>query len=95
MAINRFDDLFGEADTAFSGTYKNQLNDLMGLSKNEIEEVSPDGLTDMSTYSKLIDVVKQASKDNISQADLISNIKTLGQTAVNIAKKVPTLAGLF
>ncbi len=87
--------LFGEADTAFSGTYKNQLNDLMGLSKNEIEEVSPDGLTDMSTYSKLIDVVKQASKDNISQADLITNIKTLGQTAVNIAKKVPTLAGLF
>mgnify|MGYP000132605144 FL=1 len=95
MAINRFDDLFEEADAAFSGAYKNQLNDLMGLSKNEIEEASPNGLTEMSTYSKLIDVVKQASTDNISQADLITNIKTLGQTAVNIAKKVPTLAGLF
>ena len=95
MANNRFDDLFEEADTAFSGAYKNQLNDLMGLSKSEIQEATPNELIDMSTYSKLIDVVKQASKDNISQADLINNIKTLGQIAINIAKKVPTLAAIL
>ena len=93
--LNRFDNLFSEADAAFNGTYKNQLNDLMGLSKSEIDQITPDGVTDMSTYSKLIDVVKQASKDNISQADLISNIKSLGNIAVNIAKKVPSIAAMF
>lgn len=95
MAKNRFDALFGEADVAFSGDYKNQLNDLLGLSKNEIEEATPDGITDMSVYNKLIDVVKHASKNNISQADLITNIKSLGEIAMNIAKKVPALAALF
>ena len=93
--LNRFDALFEEADAAFSGTYKNQLNDLLGLSKSEIEEVTPNGLTDMRIYNKLIDVVKQASKDNISQADLITNIKSLGEIAIKIAKKVPVLAALF
>jgi hypothetical protein len=95
MTENRFDDLFEEADAAFSGTYKKELNDLMGLSKTEIQEVTPNDLTDMSIYSKLIDVVKKASKDNISQADLITNIKALGQTAINIAKRVTGLANLF
>ena len=93
--LNRFDDLFGEADAAFSGTYKSQLNDLMGLSKSEIEEVTPNGLTDISIYNKLIEVVKQASKDNISQADLITNIKSLGEIAIKIAEKVPALAALL
>ena len=95
MAKNRFDDLFEEADTAFSGAYKKQLNDLLGLSKTEIQEATPNDLTDMRIYSKLIDVVKKASKDNLSQADLITNIKALGQTAINIAKKVTGLANLF
>ncbi len=95
MAKNRFDALFEEADVAFSGDYKNQLNDLLGLSKSEIEEATPNGLTDMSVYNKLIDVVKHASKENISQADLITNIKSLGEIAIKIAKKVPALAALF
>ena len=93
--LNRFDDPFGEADAAFSGTYKSQLNDLMGLSKSEIEEVTPNGLTDMSIYNKLIEVVRQASKDNISQEDLITNIKSLGEIAIKIAEKVPALAALL
>jgi len=93
--LNRFDALFEEADAAFSGDYKNQLNDLLGLSRSDIEEATPDGITDMRVYSKLIDVVKQASKDNISQANLITNIKSLGEIAVKIAKKAPELAALF
>jgi len=95
MAKNRFDALFEEANVAFSGSYKNQLHELLGLSKSEIAEATPGDITDMNTYSQLIDVVKQASKDNISQADLITNIKTLGKTAISIAKKVPTLADMF
>lgn len=92
---NRFDDLFEEADAAFNGAYKNELNQLMGLSKNEIDEITPDGVTDMATYSKLIEVVKQASKTNMSQADLITNIKSLGNIAIKIAKKIPALAAMF
>lgn len=91
---NRFDDLFAEADDAFNGKYKDQLNELMGLSKSEIDSLTPD-TTDMSTYSKLIKVVEQASKDNLSQADLITNIKSLGDLAIKIAKKVPALASMF
>lgn len=91
---NRFDDLFAEADDAFNGKYKDQLNELMGLSKSEIDSLTPD-TTDMSTYSKLIKVVEQASKDNIAQADLITNIKSLGDLAVKIAKKVPALAAIL
>lgn len=95
MATNRFDDLFEEADAAFSGVYKNQLNDLMGMSKSEIEAISPNNTIDMATYSKLIDVVKQASRDNISQAELITNIKSLGDIAVKIAKKVSGFKNLL
>lgn len=91
---NRFDDLFAEADNAFNGKYKDQLNQLMGLSKDEIDSLTPD-TTDMSTYSKLIKVVEKASQENMNQADLITNIKSLGDLAVKIAKKVPTLAALF
>lgn len=88
---NRFDALFAEADNAFNGKYKDELNELLGLSKSEIDSLTPD-TTDMIVYSKLIKVVEQASKDNLAQADLINNIKSLGDLAVKIAKKVPALA---
>lgn len=94
MPDNRFDDLFAEADAAFNGKYKNELNELMGLSKAEITALTPE-TTDLSTYNKLIEVVKLASKENMSQANLITNIKSLGTLAVKIAKKIPTLASLF
>tara|TARA_R110002073_G_scaffold108336_9_gene243691 strand:+ start:121147 stop:121428 length:282 start_codon:yes stop_codon:yes gene_type:complete len=91
---NRFDDLFAEADNAFSGQYKDQLNELLGLSKSELDSLTPD-TKGMSVYSKLIKVVEQASKDNLAQADLINNIKSLGDLAVKIAKKVPALAAIL
>jgi len=91
---NRFDDLFAEADNAFNGKYKDELNELLGLSKSEIDSLTPD-TTDMIVYSKLIKVVEQASKDNLAQANLINNIKSLGDLAVKIAKKVPALAAIL
>jgi hypothetical protein len=91
---NRFTDLFADADAAFSGLYQNELSQLMGLSQSDIEAITPE-TTAMATYSKLIKVVEQASKDNISQADLITNIKSLGDIAIKISGKVPTLASLF
>lgn len=94
MSDNRFDDLFAEADAAFSGRYKNELNQLVGLSKEEIDSVTPE-TTDLKVYAVLVKVVEKASKDNLSQAQLVESIKSLGQVAVQIARKVPGLAALL
>ena len=94
MSTNRFDDLFAEADAAFNGKFKSELNALSGMSREEIDSVSP-GTTDLQTYSVLIKVVEKASKDNLTLAELAENIKELGDVAVKIAKKVPSLSGLL
>ena len=92
--MGRFSDLFSEADAAFNGTYKNELNKLMGLSKEQINSVTP-GTEDLTTYSALVKVVEKASKENLSKAELAENIKELGDLAVKIAKKVPELASIL
>lgn len=75
---------------AFEGEYKDQLNDLMGLSREEIDAITP-GNTDMEIYDQLITVVKEASRANLSQAQLKQQIKKLGEIAIKIADKVPSL----
>lgn len=94
MAKNRFDDLFEEADAAFTGQYKVELNKLYGLSKDEIDSIMP-GTADLQMYAVLIKVVEDASKKNLSQAQLIKNIKDLGDLAIKIAKKIPEFAALL
>jgi len=78
----------------FEGKYSEQLNGLLGLSKEEIDLITPD-MTDLEIYANLISLVKEATKSNLNQAQLIKQIKDLGDVAVEIAKKVPTLAALF
>jgi len=94
MSENRFTDLFAQADAAFNGLYQKELNDLLGLSKAEIDAITP-GTTDLKMYSVLIRVVEKASKENMSQDDLINHIKDLGEVAVKIAKKLPSFAALL
>ena len=94
MATNKFKDLFDQADKAFDGEYGDTLNALHGLSQEEIDSVTPDS-TDLKTYSVLLKVVEDASAKNLSQADLVANIKSLGDVAVKIAKKVPQFAALL
>lgn len=79
---------------AFEGTYKDELNGLLGLSKADINKITPD-TTDMETYESLITIVKEASRINVSQAELKNRIEELGNIAIEIAKKVPSLAKLF
>ena len=81
-------------DKAFKGQYAEELNELMGLSREEIDKITP-GTTDLQTYEKLITIVKQASAHNVSQAELVDNIKALGKVAVAIAKKSAKLASLL
>jgi len=79
---------------AFEGQYKEALNSLMGLTQEEIDTITPD-TTDLEIYGQLIAVVKEASRANIDQADLKSQIEELGNIAVEIAKRVAPLASLF
>ena len=79
---------------AFQGQYKNELNALMGLSKEEIDRITPDS-TDLEIYAQLISVVKEASADNIKQAELKANIMELGKVGIEIAKRIPALIDLI
>lgn len=79
---------------AFKGRYKDELNKLAGFSREAIDAITPD-TTDLQKYDELIVVVKAASAANIAQAELKNQIEKLGTIAVEIAKRVPTLAALF
>ncbi|MEO9869492.1 hypothetical protein [Ekhidna sp.] len=94
MSTNRFDDLFKEADDAFDGKYKDELNQLYGLSREEIDAITP-GTVDMRVYTKLMKTVEEASRQNMELAQLKKRIEDLGTVAIEIAKKVPTLSGMF
>lgn len=94
MEENKFSQLFAEADMAFNGVYKKELDKLTGLSRSEIDSITPD-TEDLRVYSVLVKVVENASKENLSQAELIQDIKELGDIAVKIAKKIPQFATLL
>jgi hypothetical protein len=94
MTDNRFNNLFSDADAAFNAAYKNELNELKGLSSSDIDSIIP-GTAGSTAYSALLNIVETASKENLSQAALIENIKGLGDIAVQIARKVPQLAALL
>ncbi len=79
---------------AFTGLYKNELNSLSGLSKTEIDAITP-GITDLQKYEELITVVKAASQANLDQAALKEQILKLGDVAVTIARCVPSLAKIL
>ena len=76
------------------GKYKNEVNDLLSLSKSDIDAITPD-TTDLEIYNALVEVVKEASRRNLAQAELKSRIEQLGDVSVKIAKRVPSLAKLF
>ncbi len=79
---------------AFVGKYKDALNDLSGLSKDEIDAISL-GDIDLQKYDELISVVKEASRVNLQQAELKNQIIKLGGVAVEVAKRVPKLAAIL
>ena len=79
---------------AFEGAYGSELDSLLGLSREEIDRVTPDA-TDLEIYDQLITVVKEASRTNVSQAELKARIQELGDVAVSIARKAQPLARLL
>jgi len=79
---------------AFMGRYRDELNALLGLSKEDIDKITPD-TTDLEIYAQLISIVKEASADNIDQAELKNLIIELGKVGVEIAKRIPALVDLL
>ncbi len=79
---------------AFEGQYREEIEGLLGLSRTELDQITPD-TTDLEIYDQLITVVKEASASNIAQAELKSRVMELGGVAISIAKNVPKLASLF
>jgi nitrogen regulatory protein PII-like uncharacterized protein len=94
MKANRFIKMVKDADKAFDGIYSTQLSDLTKMSEQEFQSVSQ-GEDSGAIYTVLIDVVKEASRKNIAQAELVSNIKELGEKATKLAMKIPSLAVFF
>ncbi|WP_270653915.1 hypothetical protein [Phocaeicola plebeius] len=92
--MNRFTNLFDAADAAFNKHYSEELKQLKGLSEEEISKILP-STTDFQIYNELIKIVENASQENLAQADLADKIKSLGNVAVNIAKKVPGLNAIL
>ncbi len=82
------------SEEAFLGQYGAEVEALLGLSREEIDAITPD-VTDLQTYDRLIEVVKQASRMNLAQAELRSRIEEMGELAVRIARKVPRLASVL
>lgn len=79
---------------AFIGLYKTEIDKLHELSKEEIDLITPD-TTDLEIYAQLIDIVKEASATNESQAALKEQIVELGAIGIEIAKKIPSLAAII
>ncbi|MBD3220807.1 hypothetical protein GF314_06155 [bacterium] len=90
----RVRDALERADEAFKGKYRDAIDELSGLSRAEIDAITP-GTTDLRVYAELMEIVKEASRVNLAQAELRARIEELGEVAVAIARKAPRLASLF
>jgi hypothetical protein len=90
----RLREKMAENREAFEGQYADEINALMGLSREEIDLITPD-VTDLEVYDQLLTVVKEASRVNMATAELKTRIEDLGSIAVEIAKKVPSFAAML
>jgi len=88
MGNDRLKQLIEEADQAFDGKYAKELEQLNGFSREEINAITPD-TKDLRTYSVLVKLVEEASRDNRKKAELLNQIKELGDVAVKIINKIP------
>jgi len=85
---------FERSDQAFRGEYADAINELLALSRADVDSITP-GVTDLETYDRLITVVKEASRANLAQAELKRHIEDLGEVAVGLARMVPGLSKLL
>jgi hypothetical protein len=94
MIEAQLDDIYARVREAFRGKYRDQIKALLGISRADIEAITPDP-TNMEKYDMLMEVVKEASRKNMEVAQLKERIENLGEVAVKIAKHVPSVAALL
>ena len=81
------DDYIEIADDRIKLEYKRELNALKGLSEEQIQLF---GGT-VSQMEEIIREIENAENKNLKQAALIDNIKKLGQSTYDLARKVSAL----
>ncbi len=88
---NAFEDMMDDyievADVNIKKEYKRELNALKGLSSEQIEKFG--GTT--SQMDEIIKELENAKDKNLKQAALLDNLKKLGQSTYELAKKVSAL----
>lgn len=95
------DDMFAEmeraadrAEKALDGRFSEIYKGLRNLSPDEIDSITPD-TTDQKEYERMVALVQEATERNLNQAQLVERIKGLGDVAIGIARKVPSLSVLL
>jgi hypothetical protein len=78
---------------ALDGKYKSEFRELRALDAERIKDITPD-TTDEAIYEKLMIIVREASRNNLEQAELAGRIRELGQVGLQIARMVPSLSVL-
>tara|TARA_R110002073_G_scaffold8068_1_gene45114 strand:- start:13695 stop:14009 length:315 start_codon:yes stop_codon:yes gene_type:complete len=88
------DEAAERAASALDGRFSEIYRQLRGLSPEEINDITP-GASDQKEYERLLALVQQATTRNMTQAELATRIRQLGDTALKIAKKSQILVGLL
>jgi predicted urease superfamily metal-dependent hydrolase len=87
LFADMMDDYIEIADANIKQEYKRELNALKGLSPAQIKHFG-------GTTSQMDEIIKEfenAKLKNLKQAALIDNLKKLGQSTYDLAKKVSAL----
>lgn len=79
---------------AYRGKYENPIRELLGLSVFELDCMTP-GETDLEMYEALLGLVMEASRQSLPEEVLRKKIMRLGQSAIRIARLIPSLARLL
>lgn len=95
------DEIFAEMDRAaerarqaLEGRFQAEYRELRALTPEQIDGVTPN-IEDQVQYERLIALVEEASRKNLSQAQLVERIRALGDVAVTIARKSSALARIL
>ena len=75
------------ADKELSEKFSEELGDLSGFSDEMLAEFS--GTTEQ--LDSIISELKKAVQQNLSQAKFVENVKSLGASTYNLAKKISDL----
>lgn len=84
---NRYSNLAHNAMAKVKDSYPCELLRLADMSLADFSKLCPQ-TTDKTILERIKTVVDDAAARNLAQADLINNIKGLGNTALNVVKNV-------